>query len=226
MFPDRFRALVVDGVLDPTAWVGNTRQILDERLRSSDGAYRALIEILQRCDRAGEKFCVFAAGDPVRNFATIARELRAKPVELPDGDGWHVHRDVRDLRQRDPRLALRHRRRAGGHRDRRGGLGRAQHGSSRRADRAGSRRPRPPSGATTSRTRTASRRAARSSAPTAGIRRTPGPGRPPPPVATSRRRTSAGPGAGSTASARTRAGPCRTRTPIAGRSPGGPPPRC
>jgi len=43
MFPDRFRALVVDGVLDPTAWVGNTRQILDDRLRSSEGAYRALM---------------------------------------------------------------------------------------------------------------------------------------------------------------------------------------
>jgi pimeloyl-ACP methyl ester carboxylesterase len=87
MFPDRFRAVAVDGVLDPTAWVGTTRQILDERLRSSDGAYRALIEILQRCDRAGERFCVFAEGDPVRNFATIARELRAKPIELPDGEG-------------------------------------------------------------------------------------------------------------------------------------------
>jgi pimeloyl-ACP methyl ester carboxylesterase len=87
MFPDRFRALAVDGVLDPAAWVGSTRQILDERLRSSDGAYRALIEILERCDRAGEKFCVFAAGDPVRNFGAIARALRAEPIELPVGGG-------------------------------------------------------------------------------------------------------------------------------------------
>jgi len=90
MFPDRFRALVVDGVLDPTAWVGNTQQILDDRLHSSDGAYRSLIEILKRCDRAGEKFCVFAAGDPVKNFETITRKLRAKPLELPDGQGGTV----------------------------------------------------------------------------------------------------------------------------------------
>ena len=90
MFPDRFRALAVDGVLDPTDWVGSTREILDQRLRSSDGAYRALIEILKRCDKAGEKFCVFAGGDPVKNFATIARELRAKPLELPDGAGGTV----------------------------------------------------------------------------------------------------------------------------------------
>ncbi|MEU4222575.1 alpha/beta hydrolase, partial [Actinoplanes sp. NPDC026623] len=87
LFPDRFRALVVDGVLEPTAWVGNNRQILDARLRSSEGAYRALIEILKRCDRAGGKFCAFSAGDPVKNFETIARELRAKPLELPDGEG-------------------------------------------------------------------------------------------------------------------------------------------
>jgi pimeloyl-ACP methyl ester carboxylesterase len=90
MFPDRFRSLVVDGVLDPTAWVGNTRQILDDRLHSSDGAYRALIEILRRCDKAGEKFCVFAAGDPVKNFETITRQLRAKPLELPDGEGGTI----------------------------------------------------------------------------------------------------------------------------------------
>ncbi|MET8153314.1 alpha/beta hydrolase [Actinoplanes sp. NPDC049668] len=87
LFPDRFRALVIDGVLDPVAWVGNTKKILDDRLRSSDGAYKALNEILKRCDRAGETHCVFAAGDPVKNFDTIARELRAKPLQLPDGEG-------------------------------------------------------------------------------------------------------------------------------------------
>ena len=85
MFPDRFRALVVDGVLNPTAWVGNTREILDQRLRSGDGAYRALIEILKRCDKAGERKCVFAEGDPVKNFAAIANRLKTDPVELPNG---------------------------------------------------------------------------------------------------------------------------------------------
>jgi len=63
MFPDRFRALVVDGTVDPTVWVGrNTRQILDDRVHFSAGVYQLLVEVLQRCDRAGEEFCVFAAG--------------------------------------------------------------------------------------------------------------------------------------------------------------------
>jgi len=70
MFPDRFRALVVDGVIDPRAWYGNTRQILDDRMHSADGAYRALREILKRCDQAGETHCAFAAGNPVENFVS------------------------------------------------------------------------------------------------------------------------------------------------------------
>jgi pimeloyl-ACP methyl ester carboxylesterase len=82
MFPDRFRALVVDGVLDARSWVGNTRQILDERINSSGGSAKALTEILRRCDKAGETACVFAAGDPVRNFDTITRKLKAKPLVL------------------------------------------------------------------------------------------------------------------------------------------------
>ncbi|MFI5895216.1 alpha/beta hydrolase [Actinoplanes sp. NPDC051513] len=90
MFPDRFRAIVVDGVLDPEHWVGTKKtanQEQDERLRSADGAYRALREILKRCDAAGEKYCEFAAGDPVANFDYIARELRKKPLVVTDEEG-------------------------------------------------------------------------------------------------------------------------------------------
>ncbi|XVV11215.1 alpha/beta hydrolase [Actinoplanes sp. CA-131856] len=90
MFPDRFRALVVDGVLDPVAWVGNTRQVIDDRLHSSDGAYKALIEILKRCDKAGEAKCVFAEGDPVRHFRQIAEHLKKEPLALPDGEGGTI----------------------------------------------------------------------------------------------------------------------------------------
>jgi len=87
MFPERFRAVVVDGVLDPEHWVGTKKtasQEQDERLRSADGAYRALREILKRCDKAGELYCEFAAGDPVKNFETIAQKLRQKPLVVTD----------------------------------------------------------------------------------------------------------------------------------------------
>ncbi|GAA2501261.1 alpha/beta hydrolase [Winogradskya humida] len=87
MFPDRFRAIVVDGVLDPEHWVGTAKtanQEQDERLRSADGAYRALREILKRCDAAGEQYCAFAAGDPVKNFDAIASKLKKKPLVVVD----------------------------------------------------------------------------------------------------------------------------------------------
>jgi pimeloyl-ACP methyl ester carboxylesterase len=86
MFPERFRAIAVDGVINPTTWVGNSSTsgiIQDDRLRSADGAYKALMEILKRCDAAGEDYCDFAEGDPVARFATIAARLKAEPIVLP-----------------------------------------------------------------------------------------------------------------------------------------------
>ena len=93
MFPDRFRALVVDGVIDPVSWTGTSKtknQIQDERMHSADGAYKSLREILKRCDKAGEKYCAFAAGDPVKNFETIAQKLRAKPLVITDEFGTYT----------------------------------------------------------------------------------------------------------------------------------------
>jgi pimeloyl-ACP methyl ester carboxylesterase len=89
MFPDRVRALVVDGVLNPNAWVGQgkARGLLQEtRLRSADGAYQALHEILVRCDKAGEQACGLASGDPVASYELVATRLRKKPLVVDDPD--------------------------------------------------------------------------------------------------------------------------------------------
>lgn len=91
MFPDRFRAVVVDGVIDPVSWAGdkaNRSKPLEERLRSSEGAWKALREILVRCDKVGGELCSFAPGDPVANLALIAQRLKAKPLtEVDDFSG-------------------------------------------------------------------------------------------------------------------------------------------
>jgi pimeloyl-ACP methyl ester carboxylesterase len=87
MFPDRVRSVVVDGVIDPISWVGTSKTqntIQDDRMRSSDGAYKALIEILKRCDKAGDKYCEFSDGNPVANFEKMAASLRIKPVVVSD----------------------------------------------------------------------------------------------------------------------------------------------
>ncbi|WP_433729152.1 alpha/beta hydrolase [Actinoplanes sp. CA-051413] len=84
MFPGRVRALALDGVVNPKSWAGVPAQgsLQDNRLRSADAAYRALRTLLTRCDHAGKKRCVFAAGNPERHFAAVARSLRAKPLLL------------------------------------------------------------------------------------------------------------------------------------------------
>lgn len=87
MFPNRFRAVAVDGVLDPVAWAGDSRNAgrpLEARLDSASGAWKALREILVRCDRAGGARCSFAAGDPVANLRTIADRLKFKPIVFED----------------------------------------------------------------------------------------------------------------------------------------------
>ena len=90
MFPDRVRAVVVDGVLNPDAWVGQGKardQLQETRLRSADGAYRALREILVRCAKAGPQACPLAAsGDPVASYELVAKRLRQKPVVVDDPD--------------------------------------------------------------------------------------------------------------------------------------------
>lgn len=93
MFPDRVRAISVDGVINPVSWVGTaaTRNtVQDDRLRSADGAYQALREILVRCDRAGGQRCAFAAGDPVRNFEVLTRRLKARPLVVEDPFGQYT----------------------------------------------------------------------------------------------------------------------------------------
>ena len=85
MFPDRVRALALDGVINPVSWTGTPAtqgRLQDDRLRSADGAYRALDKLLIRCDRVGSKRCSFSAGDPRKHFAAIARKLRAEPLVL------------------------------------------------------------------------------------------------------------------------------------------------
>jgi pimeloyl-ACP methyl ester carboxylesterase len=88
LFPNKVRALVVDGVLDPVAWStgrGDQARTLpfSTRLGSAKGAYQTLQEFLRLCDAGGPN-CAFAEGDPVRRFDRLARRLLRAPVEFTD----------------------------------------------------------------------------------------------------------------------------------------------
>jgi pimeloyl-ACP methyl ester carboxylesterase len=62
MFPDRVRAIVVDGVLDPIEWTSGTDPSLPStyRLGSGRGAHESLISALRECDRVGRDRCSIA----------------------------------------------------------------------------------------------------------------------------------------------------------------------
>lgn len=91
LFPDRVRALAIDGVLDPLAWAGraSTASIPQtQRIRSGEGGTRALQEILKRCRKAGPTKCATAQlGDPGTVYAKLVAAVKKKPIVLRDDNG-------------------------------------------------------------------------------------------------------------------------------------------
>ena len=90
MFPDRVRAVAIDGVLDPLGWAGTPRTKgipVTERIASGQAAWRAAQEVLDRCAKAGPEVCRTAGlGDPRAVWDEVVAGLAATPVELRDPD--------------------------------------------------------------------------------------------------------------------------------------------
>ena len=88
MFPNNFRALVIDGVLDPIAWVNTGGAIpFSTRLRSDDGAMKTLNEFFRLCDEGGEENCAFAPDSADRYKAMADKLLEDGPVTITFPDG-------------------------------------------------------------------------------------------------------------------------------------------
>jgi len=91
LFPDKVRAVAVDGVLDPVAWAtGRGRQArtlpFTTRIRSDQGAWATLRQFFRLCDRGGDA-CAFSEGNPRRRYAALAERLLDEPLQIPDGQG-------------------------------------------------------------------------------------------------------------------------------------------
>ncbi len=95
LFPDKARAIVIDGVIDPIAYAsgrGDEAKTVptDARQFSEQGAYESLQQFLTLCDRGGPR-CAFSGGDPTKRYdALLRRLLRSGPVQLPDGEGGRI----------------------------------------------------------------------------------------------------------------------------------------
>jgi pimeloyl-ACP methyl ester carboxylesterase len=89
MFPDKVRAIIIDGVLDPIAWTtgsgdGSTVPF-STRLRSDIGAQATLNEFFRLCDAGGAN-CAFGPNSAAR-FAALGAKLKAQPVDITFPDG-------------------------------------------------------------------------------------------------------------------------------------------
>lgn len=86
MYPDRVRAVTIDGVLDPIGWAGTPatqRTPVTQRLRSGEGANKAIQEILRLCKKKGAKYCQFAAdGDPKAKYDKLVAKLKKAPLVI------------------------------------------------------------------------------------------------------------------------------------------------
>ena len=81
MFPDKVRAVAIDGVLDPLAWVGTPQSEIpvSVRLQAAVGSDRAFTELLERCE-ANPEACPLA--DPKKDAAAVFARLAEAPMLL------------------------------------------------------------------------------------------------------------------------------------------------
>jgi pimeloyl-ACP methyl ester carboxylesterase len=91
LFPDRVRALWVDGVIDPVAWAtgrrgAGTKVPFSTRLRSGEATDATMDAFLRACDRVGRPRCLFARGDTQAKFERLLERLRQEPVRDEDGE--------------------------------------------------------------------------------------------------------------------------------------------
>lgn len=82
LFPDKVRAVIVDGVLDPIAWTtgapGQAGIPFSTRLRSDAGAMATLNEFFRLCDLGD---CAFGP-DSADRYAELVAEVKADPTVI------------------------------------------------------------------------------------------------------------------------------------------------
>lgn len=86
MFPDRIRAMVLDGVMDPVGYATGRAhdgppEPVTSRWGSAEGSWKALTRAFAECDRVGEQRCPLA-GESTEKWLEIVDRLRDGPVEL------------------------------------------------------------------------------------------------------------------------------------------------
>ncbi|MGZ0147515.1 alpha/beta hydrolase [Kribbella sp. WER1] len=89
LFPNKVRALVLDGTLFPEWYSGSDgdRSPVGVRLRQGEGAYDTYEQFLAECKKAGANCSLNSLGDPKTVVEGTMERLKTHPVDvaLPDG---------------------------------------------------------------------------------------------------------------------------------------------
>jgi pimeloyl-ACP methyl ester carboxylesterase len=91
LFPQRVRALMLDGLPDPAAFSAKGADARVEpvsiRIDSATATERALRFFLDSCEAAGPETCAFAAADTRAKYDELLRRLAEAPVTVDTPDG-------------------------------------------------------------------------------------------------------------------------------------------
>ncbi|MGH2701684.1 MAG: alpha/beta hydrolase [Actinomycetota bacterium] len=86
LFPNRVRAIVLDGVVDAPAYTkGQEPSTAFVRQNSHLGSAVTLRQFFRLCERAGVRCAFGAHGQPSQKFASLTDRLLQQPLTLPDG---------------------------------------------------------------------------------------------------------------------------------------------
>jgi pimeloyl-ACP methyl ester carboxylesterase len=88
LFPDKVRALVLDGNVAPAAWTGTDDPAFSVSMRigTDAAAARTLDAMLTLCGTVDSKRCAFSAGSPAattQKFDALLTRLRRGPITIP-----------------------------------------------------------------------------------------------------------------------------------------------
>lgn len=92
LFPDRVRAMVLDGVLDPIAFTTSA----EAAAATSDSADEVFEQFLALCEQAGQQICALAGhGETVAaRVGRVFEQAKQGPIPVPSGAGALTYSDL------------------------------------------------------------------------------------------------------------------------------------
>ncbi|TDW24033.1 alpha/beta hydrolase [Kribbella kalugense] len=89
LFPNKVRALVLDGTLSPEWYSGSNGDSnpVGVRLKQGDGAYDTYEQFLAECKKAAANCALNTLGDPKTVVESTMERLKTHPIDVPMPDG-------------------------------------------------------------------------------------------------------------------------------------------